>query len=326
MAWPSSGYTLGDDAHEAELARATWAAVAGAIAAFEPVTMVVDHEAADDAARHLAPAVDVLYAPLDDAWMRDIGPTFVLDEQGALCAIDWVFNGWGAQEWASWQRDAHVAATVAASAGASVLPSPLVNEGGGFHVDGEGTVLVTRTVQLDEDRNPGWDAAAVEAELGRTLGAERVIWLPRGLTRDYGRYGTRGHVDVVATFSSPGTVLVHLQENPDHPDHAVTHEIAELLRGETDARGRRLEVIEVPAPRVTHDDFGPVDYSYINHAVVNGGVVLGGFGEPEADGRAAAIIGAAYRRPVEIVESRPLFARGGGVHCITQQQPAHGAR
>jgi agmatine deiminase len=323
MAWPSSGYTLGDDAQEAELARATWAAVAGAVAAFEPVTMVVDPAAAADAARHLGPAVDVLYAQLDDAWMRDIGPTFVTDERGRLCAIDWVFNGWGAQAWASWSLDARIAETVAASAGARVIPSPMVNEGGALHVDGEGTVLVTRTVQLDEHRNPGWDAAAVEAELARTLGVERVIWLPRGLTRDYDEYGTRGHVDVVATFASPGTVLVHLQEDPGHPDHAVTHGIAELLRSETDARGRRLTVIEVPAPRATHDDSGPVDYSYINHSVVNGGVVLCGFGEPEADARAAAIIGAAYPgRRVELVDARPLFARGGGIHCITQQQPA----
>jgi len=322
MAWPSSGYTLGDDPQEAELARATWAAVAHAIAAFEPVTMVVDPAAAEDAARHLDPAVDVLHAPLDDAWMRDIGPTFVHDERGGLCAIDWVFNGWGAQEWASWTRDARIARTVATTAGAAVIASPMVNEGGGFHVDGEGTVLITRTVQLDEHRNPGWNAAAVEAELARTLGVDRVIWLPRGLTRDYERFGTRGHVDVVATFASPGTVLVHRQDDPAHPDHAVSREIAELLRAETDARGRRLDVVEVPAPRTTHDDEGPVDYSYINHAVVNGGVVLGGFGEPEADARAAAILGAAYGgRRVELVDARPLFARGGGVHCITQQQP-----
>ncbi|HEU4658538.1 MAG TPA: agmatine deiminase family protein [Capillimicrobium sp.] len=322
MAWPSSGYTLGDTPEEAEVARATWAAVARAIVAFEPVTMVVDPGAAADAARHLDPAVDVLHAPLDDAWMRDIGPTFVLDERGALQAVDWVFNGWGAQAWASWSHDARIARTVAEQVGAPVISSPMVNEGGGIHVDGEGTVLVTKTVQLDEHRNPGWDEAAVEAELARTLGAERVIWLPRGLTRDYDEFGTRGHVDIVATFASPGTVLVHRQDDPGHPDYEVTREIAELLRGESDARGRRLEVVEVPAPHVTHDESGPVDYSYINHAVVNGGVVLCGFGEPEADTRAAEIVGAAYGRAVEIVDARPLFARGGGIHCITQQQPA----
>ncbi|HWK29540.1 MAG TPA: agmatine deiminase family protein [Solirubrobacter sp.] len=319
MAWPSRSYTLGD---APEQARATWAAVAGAIVAFEPVTMVVDPEAAADAARHLDPRVDVVHAPLDDAWMRDIGPTFVLGDDGALRAVDWVFNGWGAQGWASWDRDARIARFVAAQAGVDVIGSPLVNEGGGIHVDGEGTVLVTETVQLDEHRNPGWDKPQVEGELARTLGAERVIWLPRGLTRDYDELGTRGHVDIVATFSSPGTVLVHSQPDPAHPDHEVTRVLAEQLRGELDARGRRLTVIEVPAPSVTHDEHGPVDYSYINHAVVNGGVVLCGFGDEQADARAAAIVGAAYGRPVSLVDARPLFARGGGIHCITQQQPA----
>jgi len=314
MAWPSSGYTLGD---QPDQARETWAAVANAIVGFEPVTMVVDPCATADAARYLDSRVELVEAPLDDAWMRDIGPTFVVDDAGALHAVDWTFNGWGAQAWARWDHDAQIARFVAGQAGVPVLDSPLVNEGGGIHVDGDGAVLVTRTVQLDEGRNPGWDAARVEAELARTLGAERVIWLDRGLTRDYDEFGTRGHVDIVATFSAPGTVLVHRQDDPGHPDHAVSRAIAEALRA------HELTVVEVPAPRATHDEHGPVDFSYINHYVVNGGVILCGFGEPEADERAAAIMADAYPgRRVELVDARPLFARGGGIHCITQQQPA----
>ena len=227
MAWPSSGYSLGDEPEEA---RTTWAAVAHAVLEFEPVTMVVDPVALPDAQRHLDPRVEIVQAQLDDAWMRDIGPTFVLDEQGALGAVDWVFNGWGAQAWASWGHDAKIAATVAGHAGATLISSPLVNEGGGIHVDGAGTVLITRTVQLDAGRNPDWDEAKVEAELARTIGAERVIWLERGLTRDYDEFGTRGHVDIVATFAAPGTVLVHRQDDPAHPDHEVSRGIAEQLR------------------------------------------------------------------------------------------------
>ena len=314
MAWPSSGYTLGDDPEEA---RTTWASVASAVLAFEPVTMVVDPDAVEVAARYLDPRVSVVQAPLDDAWMRDIGPTFVLDGSGGLAAVDWIFNGWGGQPWASWDHDAQVARFVAAQAGVPVVDSPMVNEGGGLHVDGEGTVLVTRTVQLDPGRNPGWDQARVEAELERTIGARRVIWLERGLTRDYDEFGTRGHVDIVATFSAPGTVLVHRQDATDHPDYEVSRAIADQLRAE------QLTVIEVPAPRFTHDEHGPVDYSYINHTLVNGGVVLCGFGEEEADARAASIMAEAYPgRRVELVDARPLFARGGGIHCITQQQPA----
>jgi len=143
----------------------------------------------------------VLEAPLDDAWMRDIGPTFVLDDNGRLGAVDWIFNGWGGQDWASWDRDADIAGIVTRATGARPVPSLLVNEGGGIQVDGEGTVLVTETVQLDPGRNPHADRARVEAELARTIGATHVIWLPRGLTRDQARFGTRGHVDIVAAVS-----------------------------------------------------------------------------------------------------------------------------
>ena len=141
-----------------------------------------------------------------------------------------------------------MAAAVAARSGASHLVSPLVNEGGGIHVDGEGTVLVTETVQLDPGRNPGLSKADVEAELARTLGASHVVWLPRGLTRDSERFGTRGHVDIVAAIPSPGTVLVHSQQNPAHPDFEVSRDIISHLATTRDAAGRDWNIIEVPAP------------------------------------------------------------------------------
>ena len=216
MAFPRAGYTLGDDEIGAEEARSAWAAVAHAIAEFEPVTMVVDPSARDDARRHLSSAIDIVEAPLDDFWIRDSGPTFVLPVAGdasgsGLGAVDWIFNGWGAQEWASWQSDREIGAFVAGRAGARILPSLLVNEGGAIHVDGLGTVLVTETVQLDPGRNPHASRALVEHELARTIGATHVIWLPRGLTRDYEEFGTRGHVDMVATIPSPGVLLLHSQ-------------------------------------------------------------------------------------------------------------------
>jgi agmatine deiminase len=203
MAFPRVGNTLGDDAASADEARDTWAAVANAAAGFEPVTMVVDPSAVAEARARLSNEVEVVEAPLDDYWMRDIGPTFVLDEGGGLGAVDWTFNGWGANAWATWERDDRIASTVAGLAGATHLPSPLVNEGGGIHVDGEGTVLLTETVQLDPRRNPYANKQRVEWELQRTIGATSFIWLPRGLTRDYESAGTRGHVDMVATFAAP---------------------------------------------------------------------------------------------------------------------------
>ncbi|MGG5260499.1 agmatine deiminase family protein [Phycicoccus avicenniae] len=327
MAWPSSGYTLGDTESDAEEARATWADVALAVSRFEPVTVVVDPSAVPvarhwlDEGRHGRYRVDLLEAPLDDAWMRDIGPTFVVSDEGGLGAVDWVFNGWGAQEWASWEHDAQVGTFVAGRAGAERIGSELVNEGGGIHVDGEGTVLLTETVQLDPGRNPGLSRADVEAEMDRTIGATQCIWLPRGLTRDYDEFGTRGHVDIVATFCAPGVVLLHWQGDSAHPDHEVSVELEGLLSSSTDAAGRALEVVRVPAPTTLEDDEGWVDWSYINHLVVNDGVVACTYDDPQ-DAESLGVLGRAYAgREVVGVDARPLFARGGGIHCITQQQP-----
>jgi agmatine deiminase len=193
MAFPSSGYTLGGTAEAAHAARSTWAAVANAAVEFEPVTVVVDPDDVGIAAGFLHPDVEVLAVPLNDAWMRDIGPTFVLDGKGGLGAVDWVFNGWGGQDWARWDKDALIAAELSGRSGARHIVSALVNEGGGIHVDGEGTVLVTETVQLDPGRNPGISKQDVEEELARTIGATHVVWLPRGLTRDSERFGRGSH-------------------------------------------------------------------------------------------------------------------------------------
>lgn len=325
MAWPTSGYTVGDTEEEAEEARRTWSAVANAIVAFEPVTMVVDPRDVDIASRYLDNAVETLVAPLNDAWMRDIGPTFVIEEGPdgrRLGAVDWVFNGWGAQDWASWDLDRHIGRIVAEAAGAELVASELVNEGGGIHVDGAGTVLATTTVQLDPGRNPTLVAADVEQEFSRTLGTTNTVWLPRGLTRDAQRFGTRGHVDIVAAFTENGALLVHEQPDQSHPDADVGREVMAALERQAHADGRPFDIVRVPAPTVLRDEEGWVDYSYINHLVVNGGVIACSFGD-ERDDAAAALLGAAYPgRTVVQVDARPLFARGGGIHCITQQQPA----
>ena len=322
MAWPSQGYTLGETTEEVAAARRTWAAVANAVVEFEPVRMVVVPADLDVAAGHLHPDVELVPAALDDAWMRDIGPTFVRSADGSqLGAVDWVFNGWGAQSWATWEHDARIGAFVGGLSGAEIVGSSLVNEGGGIHVDGLGTVLLTETVQLDPGRNPGLVRSDVEAELARTIGATTCIWLPRGLTRDYDEFGTRGHVDIVATIAGPGVVLLHEQQDPSHPDHAVSRTLRELLEEARDARGERLEVVGVPAPRTVADAEGPVDWSYINHLVVNDGVIACTFGDEQDDASLGVLADAYPGRRVVGVDARPLFDRGGGIHCITQQQP-----
>ncbi|MFT4110996.1 agmatine deiminase family protein [Propionicimonas sp.] len=321
MAWPGGGYTLGATAAEAESARRAWAGVANAVVEHEPLTMLVPPQALADARRRLSSAVELVEQPLNDAWYRDSGPTFVVDADGRLGAVNWVFNGWGGQSWARWELDADASLVATSASGAVRIDSPLVNEGGGIHTDGAGTLLVTSTVQLDPGRNPGWTRDRVEAELARTLGARAVIWLNRGLQRDSATFGTRGHVDLLATFAAPGTVLVHDQRDPGHPDHAVSRELIETLAAATDAEGRTLTLVRLPAPRATRDAEGWVDHSYVNHFVLNGAVVMGSFADP-ADAEAAEILADAYPgRRIVRVDARPLFSRGGGVHCITQQQP-----
>lgn len=200
MAWPGPNPTFASDAELAE-ARRAWAGVARAVRRFEPVTMVVGPGQEEGAAALLGPDVELVVRPLDDAWTRDVGPTFVTDGR-TLAAVDWTFNGLGAQGWARREHDQHTARAVAEPAGAPAHSSPLVNEGGAIHVDGEGTVLLTETVQLGAERNAGWTREQVEAEVHARLGTEKSIWLPRGLTGDYGTYGTLGHVDIAAAMAT----------------------------------------------------------------------------------------------------------------------------
>ena len=327
MAFPPSNETFGEDGGSAlDRARIAWAKVATTIAKYEPVTLVAGPGQAPVAGDYTGnhPGITIVERPLDDSWMRDIGPTFTIEEDGSLAAVDWIFNGWGAQQWAAWEHDARLASEVAALAGVPVRHSVLVNEGGGIHVDGEGTVLLTDTVQLDPGRNPGWTRDAAEQEIHAQLGTSKAIWLPRGLTRDYERFGTRGHVDIVATFTSPGVLAVHTQRDASHPDYEVSRTVLALLRAATDVHGNPLHVEEIPAPAVLEHDGMPADFSYINHYVGNGFVLLGTFDDPN-DEVAADLLASLYPgRTIETVDAVPIFANGGGIHCITQQQPAVG--
>ena len=324
MAWPTTGYTLGDTEADVEEARSTWAAVANAASEYESVTVVVNPGDESVAARYLSAQIDRLVAPLNDAWMRDMGPSFVIGDSGELGAVNYVFNGWGGQDWAQWDHDQHIGRIVAEAAGATRIDSEITNEGGGIQVDGTGHVILTETVQLDPGRNPGWTRAQVEAELARTIGTTSAMWLPRGLFRDHDTFGTRGHSDILAAFATPGQLLMHRQDSASHPDHEiarVNRDVAERYRDDTSAG---FEIIDMPAPTVLRDEEGFVDYSYINHLVINDAVLACAFDDP-ADDQALATLREVYPgRTVVGIDARPLFARGGGIHCITQQQPKVG--
>lgn len=315
VAFPHHGYTLGETETEIHAARSTWAEVANRASDFEPVSVVVHPEDAAIARQYLSREVSMMEIVIDDAWIRDSGPTFAI-ENDSLVAIDWVFNGWGAQPWAKYDQDAQLAARLAEQIGVRTVRSELTNEGGGIHVDGAGKVLLTRTVQLGKERNPNWSQDQVEMEIHAKLGTSEAIWLERGLTRDYDEFGTRGHVDIVACFTPSGAVLVHDQQDAAHPDYEISKEVARILQAHD------LEVILVPAPKTLRDNFGFVDYSYINHYVLNDAVLLCSFADKNDDYVASQLAEIYPGRQIVQLDARELFARGGGIHCITQQQPA----
>ena len=310
LAWPAADYAQAEDAYLA------WSEVANTAAEYEPVTVLVDPKHFEIAKKYLSKDIELLVCPLDDSWIRDSGATFVFDEN-ELSAVNWVFNGWGAQSWSNYAQDAKVATFMANHVAAKVIDSNLVNEGGGIHTNGSGLLLATETVQLGIERNPDWTRLEVEAELNSKLGTEKVIWIRRGLTRDYETFGTKGHIDIVACFADENTLLVHDQQDESHPDFTVTHEVISRLEEQTDCR-----IVKVPAPKVLKDELGFVDFSYINHYILNGAVLLCAFDDPN-DEVAKGILEEVYPgREIRLIDARPIFDRGGGIHCITQQQPA----
>ena len=315
VAFPHTGYTLGESEDEIKAAYKTWSNVANQASDFEPVSVVVHPADLKVAQQYLSQAIEIVEIEIDDAWIRDSGPTFAI-ENNQLVAIDWVFNGWGAQGWAKFDQDAKLASRIAEHLGLRRIGSELTNEGGGIHVNGSDTVLLTETVQLGKERNPNWTKKQVEQEIHAKLGTSKAVWLKRGLTRDYEEFGTKGHVDIVACFTPDGKVLYHDQRNSSHPDFAVSAEVKQTLLGSD------LELISIPAPEVQKDKHGFVDYSYINHYVLNDGVLLCSF-DDKMDKEVQAMLRDVYPgREIRLVDARELFARGGGIHCITQQQPA----
>jgi agmatine deiminase len=315
VAFPHTGYTLGETKEEVEAAHKTWSNVANQASDFEPVSVVVHPQDIQTAKQYLSSAIEMVEIEIDDAWIRDSGPTFAVDGN-ELVAIDWVFNGWGAQQWAKFEQDALLASRIAKTIGVRTISSELTNEGGGIHVNGSDTVLLTETVQLGKERNPNWTREQVEKEIHEKLGTSKAVWLKRGLTRDYEEFGTKGHVDIVACFTPDGRVMFHDQTNPSHPDFEVSQEVKKTLEDS------KLELIAIPAPETLKDAEGFVDYSYINHYVLNDAALLCSF-DDKKDKEVQAMLRDVYPgREIRLVDARELFARGGGIHCITQQQPS----
>jgi agmatine deiminase len=338
MAWPERPDNWREGAAPAQ---AAYVAVASAIAASEPVTMAVSDAQFERARAALPEAIRVVEVSTDDAWLRDTGPTFVVDGAGERRGVDWLFNAWGGLDgglYEPWDRDDRVAAKVLEVEGDDRHRAPIVLEGGAIHVDGEGTVLTTEQCLLNRNRNPELDRAGIEAALHAHLGTEKVVWLGAGVFEDE----TDGHVDNLACFGRPGVVLLTWVEDPADPQHAISGDARERLEAATDARGRPLEVILLPAPgplTIDAEEAAGVEpipgtrprragdrmaASYVNFYLGNSRLVFPLL-DPARDEEAATILAATFpEREVVGVPAREILLGGGNIHCITQQVPARG--
>src|SRR5208282_3258886 len=239
MIWPERPDNWRDGARPAQDA---FAAVAEAINASDPVTMGVSERQFEHCRSSLSPSIRVLELSSDDAWARDTGPTFVTGPGGVRRGVDWRFNAWGGLAgglYFPWDRDELVARKVLEVESAARYVAPLVLEGGSIHVDGEGTVMTTEECLLNPNRNPGRSRAEIEVALLQYLGAERVIWLGRGVFDDE----TDGHVDNLACFAAPGVVMLSCCEDEADPMSEISRDARERLAAALDARGRQLEVV-----------------------------------------------------------------------------------
>ncbi len=299
--------------------RENLAGIAKAIAAHEPVKMLVREQDHDLAARLCGAAVEFVPQPIDDLWMRDTGPVFVKGPVGQLGAVGFNFNGWGNKQ--EHEQDAQVAAFVARRAGADLLETRLVLEGGGIEVDGEGTAIVTQSCILNANRNPGLNKAQCEAELSRLLGVRKIIWLPGVAGKDI----TDGHTDFYARFASPGVVVAGFDPDPSSYDHAVTERHLDILRQSIDAKGRPLKVIVLQGPTTVRRKYenGQFAAGYINFYLCNHAVIAPEFGDKSADRNARDVLVDLFPgRDVIQLNIDGIAAGGGGIHCTTQQQPS----
>jgi agmatine deiminase len=336
MAWPERPDNWRG---AAEPAQEAFAAVAEAINVSEPMTMAVSDGQYEHCRSVLSPSIRVVEISTDDAWMRDIGPTFLVDGAGGMRGVDWRFNAWGGLDgglYYPWERDDRAAQKVLEIEGLDRYRAPIVLEGGAIHVDGEGTVMATEECLLNPNRNPKLSRQRIEATLFDYLGAESMIWLGRGVEGDE----TDGHVDNLACFVRPGVVLLTWTDDSSDPQHAISRDALERLDGAKDARGRTLEVLRIPSPGpmvVSEEEAKGVDAvagsrprragdrlaaSYVNFYPGTTRIVFPRL-DDRFDDQAEQVLRSCFPdRAVVGIPAREVLLGGGNIHCITQQVPA----
>jgi agmatine deiminase len=316
MAWPCRRELWGG---QLGAAKAESAGVANAIAAFEPVTMVA-RDAADvaEARAALDANVEVVQLPVDDSWLRDSGPIFVVDhhaEPSTRVGVHFGFNSWG-NKFESYENDQAIGGLLAARVGSEVVRAPIVLEGGSIAVDGTGVLLTTEQCLLHPNRNPLLDRDEITQHLKDYLGVTSVVWLGQGLLEDK---DTDGHVDLIAAFVRPGVVLLQraAADNPNHDNMARNREIA-VAAG--------LDIIDFDPLAYAEVDGERIVASYMNFYVGDRFVIVPTAGRPDLDAEALQRISDAFDATKEIIGVPGVIHAfgGGGPHCITQQVPALG--
>jgi agmatine deiminase len=340
MLWPErpDNWRLGG-----KPAQQAFATVAAAIAASEPVSVGVSARQYANARRLLPAAVRVVEISSNDAWMRDVGPTFVVNDRGGLRGVDWQFNAWGGLDsglYFPWDRDDAVAQKVLEIERCDRYQAPFILEGGAIHVDGQGTLITTEECLLNRNRNPELSREQIERLLQRYLLVDRVVWLGRGVHRDE----TDGHVDNLCAYVKPGEVVLSWTDDRSDPQYEISRDAHERLMQARDARGRRFKVhkLHQPGPlAMTRQEAGGVDAaegtqpreagsrlaaSYANFYLGTKRVVVPLLDE-RRDGAALRKLKSLFPgREVVGVPGREILLGGGNVHCITQQVPLARAR
>jgi agmatine deiminase len=310
MAWPSRAELWGARLAEA---KHDYAAVATAIAAFEPVVMVCNPGLAREVADQCGHGVSPIEIPINDSWCRDSGPAFVRNTAGEIAVVGFGFNAWG-NRWHPHDDDARLSQRLADWLDLPFFTAPFVLEGGSFFVDGEGTLITTEQCLLNPNRNPHMSRRQLEQGLGDYLGATTVVWLPFGHSLDTGPAGTDGHVDGVLQYASAGRVLLEAVSDHTSPEFSRGQANLGVLTAARDAAGRTFE-ISILDPGTT------TTVSYANHYLANGAVIVPVGGDP-ADGPALETLRALHPdREVVGVPGETIAFGGGGPHCITQQIP-----
>lgn len=322
----------------AKPAQKVFVEVAKAISRFEPVTVCVSNAQYDNARYQLPEDVRVVEMSTDDSWIRDCGPTFVTNGT-EVRGVDWSFNAWGGLVdglYFPWDKDDHVARKVCdIERKGRYRLDDFVLEGGSIHVDGEGTLIVTEECLLSGGRNSHLTKEEIEDVLKEYLNLEKIIWIPYGIYNDE----TNGHVDNIIHYIAPGQVILAWTDDKDDPQYDICQKAYEVLRAETDAKGRKLNIHKLTLPKnilITRGESEGVDAvdgtlprmegdrlaaSYANFYIANGGVVFPMFHD-ENDEKARRTLEECFPgREVVGIYAREILLGGGNIHCITQQQP-----